>query len=173
MEPHGGAECWLHNPHWQMQTQIFPLTATDASRYVLSFPPWFNSVTATGHHLLICVFVRALYGLILSNPLRKTLLLRARVCACVCGLIGPECQRWVCGVCSSLLSRELSTRGSHWRPACARSVVIAPVPRASCLSSQIRDTSGTAVVKAPTNTSIQTEARSPSQGITAHFLFFL
>lgn len=57
------------------------------------------------------------------------------------GLISPECQQpGFCGVCSSLLSRELSTqRCSHWRPACAHGAVIAPVRRASCLSSQIRD----------------------------------
>lgn len=92
---------------------IFPLTAADASRYVLSFPPdLILSVTATG-------IIRAcgLYGLVLSKPLRNTLQLRLRallvVRACVCVHIlcvranqsRVSAQPGFCGVCSSLSSR--------------------------------------------------------------------
>lgn len=139
------------------QTQIFPLTAADASRHVFTFPPWFNSATATGHQLIVslslcvCVFMCLFVCLcvdymVLSKLLRNIQHLRLRASARVC--VHNNNQSWVsaqagfCGVCSSLPSRELSTlRCSHWRPACARSAVIAPFPCTSCLSSQIRDIS--------------------------------
>lgn len=135
------------------QTQIFPLTAADASRHVFTFPPWFNSATATGHQLIVslCVCLCVDY-MVLSKLLRNIQHLRLRASARVC--VHNNNQSWVsaqagfCGVCSSLPSRELSTlRCSHWRPACARSAVIAPFPCTSCLSSQIRDISDLQLLK--------------------------
>lgn len=93
------------------QTQIFPLTAADASRHVFTFPPWFNSATATGHQLIVslCVCLCVDY-MVLSKLLRNIQRLRlrasARVCVCVCIIIiSHECQRRQAFVVFARLSR--------------------------------------------------------------------
>jgi len=93
----------------------FPLTATDASRY--AFSVWFHSVTAAGHHLLICLCACVcvcvcVWTMVLSYQTRYAIL-------STCVYVHDECvranQSWVSvqpglrGVCSSLQRGTVNT----------------------------------------------------------------
>lgn len=163
MVPHGGAG----RNHTQTQTWIFTLTAADAGRYVFSFPlHWIQLQSQQRVHICLINHTYAIHStcVYLSVSL---------VCTCVRvrarGLsVLWVCEGWsvmgvsteFCEVYSSLSSTELSTlHCSHWRPACASSAVIAPVPRASCLPTQIRDITVLLVFK-PSQTPTSRQARS-------------